>query len=81
MANFAILARRKNGRFSVPTMRFASVVSQGNFFGGPDHLTKFHRFFLLKNMGTFPSEAPTVQNRQNFAFRQISLKRCLYVKN
>ena len=70
--------QRKNGRFTVPTLRFGSV--QGHFFGDPDHLTEFHQK-KLKNKGTFPSEAPTAQNRQNFAFRQISLKRCLYVKN
>ena len=64
--------RRKNGHFSVPALRFASVVSQGHFFGYLDHLTEFHK--KMKNKGT-------AQNWQNFAFRQISLKRCLYVKN
>ena len=44
--------RRKNGHFSVPALRFASVVSQGHFFGYLDHLTKFHK--KLKNKGTFP---------------------------
>ena len=72
--------RRKNGHFSVPALRFASVVSQGHFFGDPVNLTEFHRNFL-KNKGTCPSEAPTAQNRPNFAFSQISLKQCLYVKN
>ena len=70
----------KIGCFFVPTLRNDSVVSQGHFFGDPDNLTEFHRKFL-KNKGTCPSEAPTAQNRQNFAFSQISLKRCLYVKN
>ena len=31
--------QRKNGRFTVPTLRFGSVVSQGHFFGDPNHLT------------------------------------------
>ena len=39
------------------------------------------RAIFLKNKGTFPSEVGIGQNRQNFAFRQISLKQCLYVKN
>ena len=43
--------QRKNGRFTVPTLRFGSVVSQGHFFGDPDHLTEFHRNFL-KNKAT-----------------------------
>ena len=28
--------RRKNGRFSVPTLRIGAIVSQGHFFGAPD---------------------------------------------
>ena len=49
MAYFAILVKRKNVRFSVHTLRFGSVVSQGHFFGDPDSLTKFHRNFLENN--------------------------------
>ena len=35
---------------------------------------------FIKIWGIFPSEVGTVQNGQNFALRQISLKRSLYVK-
>ena len=72
--------RHKNGRFSVPTLRIGSVLSRDYFLGDPDHLTKFHPK-KLKNRGTFPSVVGIGQNRQNFALRQISLKRSLYVKN
>ena len=69
--------RHKNGRFSVPTLRIGSVLSRDDFLS--DHLTKFHPK-ILKNRGTFPSEVGIGQNRQNFALRQISLKRSLYIK-
>ena len=40
-AHFAILGTTQNGCFSVPILRNGSVVSQGCFFGDPDHLTEF----------------------------------------
>ena len=62
--------QRKNGRFTVPSLRFGSVVSQGHFFGDPDHLTEFHGEFL-KNKGTWPQALTRAQKVNSRVEREI----------
>ena len=50
--------RRKNVRFSVPTLKFCSIVSQDHFFGDSDHLTEVastqaHKFKRLRGHADF----------------------------
>ena len=62
------LAKRKIGRFSVFSIRTASVFNQDYFLGDPDYLTEFHRS-RVKIRGTCPSELGIAKNGQNPARR------------